>query len=107
MPVQALYDVVTDPPRALEDSFVLVARRITSTWLATRNVVASPDDVRLAAEFLARLGIRVEPLPDRLVRLASGSRSTVMSREAAVMTAIRCIVGSDAQRIVRSIARAA
>ncbi len=107
MPVDAIHDVVTDPPRAFADPFAFAARRITTTWLATRDVTASADDLRLAAEFLRRIGLTLEPLPGLLVRLVSGSCTTVMSREDAVMTAIRCVVARDAQRTVRSIARAA
>ena len=107
MPVQAIYDLVANPPLPLDDPFALSARRITATWLATREVTASADDLRLAAQSLQRIGTTLEPLPGLLVRLVSGGRSTVMSREAAVLTAIRCVAGFDAQRTTRSIARAA
>jgi hypothetical protein len=108
MPVHAIYDLVTDPPRPLDDPFALAARRITATWLATREVVASADDLRLAGQFLERVGLTMELLPGLLVRLVSAQgRATVMSREAAVIAAIRCVAGQDAQRTARSIARAA
>jgi hypothetical protein len=108
MPVHAIYDLVTDPPRPIEDPFALAARRITATWLATREVVASADDLRLAGQFLQRVGLTLEPLPGLLVRIISErGRETIMSREAAVMTAIRCVVAQDTQRTTRSIARAA
>lgn len=107
MPVHAIHDVVTGLPRPLDDPFALAARRITTTWLANREVVASTDDLRLAAEFLRRIGLTLEPLPGLLVRLVSGGRATVMSREDAVMTAIRCVAARDGRRTVRSIARAA
>jgi hypothetical protein len=108
MPVHAVYDLVTIPPLAIEEPFVLAARRITATWLATRDVTASADDLRLAAQFLQRIGLTLEPLPGLLVRLVSErGRATVMSREAAVLTAIRSIVALDAQRTARAIARAA
>jgi hypothetical protein len=108
MPVQASYDVLMDPPRALDEPFALAARRITATWLETRDVTASADDLRLAARFLQRVGLTLEPLPGLLVRLVSErGHETIMSREAAVMTAIRCIAGLDAPRTTRPIARAA
>jgi hypothetical protein len=108
MPVQANYDLVTNPPPALDDPFALAARRITATWLATREVTVSAGDLRLAAQFLQRVGLTLEPLPGLLVRLVSErGRATVMSREAAVITAIRCVVAQDTQRTTRSIARAA
>jgi hypothetical protein len=107
MPVQAVYDLVTQQPVPLEP-FALAARRITATWLETRDVVATGDDLRLAAGFLARIGLTVELLPGLLVRVASDrGRSTVMSREDAVMTAIRYLVTRDAHHTVRSVARAA
>jgi hypothetical protein len=108
MPVQALHDLVTSPPRPLDEPFALVARRITAAWLDTRDVVATGEDLRLAAQFLARVGLTVETLPGLLVRLVSTrGRSTVMSREAAVLTAIRCLVTRDGSHTVRSVARAA
>ena len=108
MPVQATYDLLSDPPRPVEVLFEIAAHRILTTWLETREVVATEDDVRLAAQFLRRAGISLEPISSSEVRLVSqGGESTVLTREAAVMTAIRCIAGLDAPRTTRPIARAA
>jgi hypothetical protein len=108
MPVQATYDLLTDPPRPVESPFELAARRIMATWLETRDVIATPHDLKLAAQFLKRVGLTLEPLSQFEVRLVSErGRSTVLTREAAVMTAIRSLVTLDLQRASRSIPRAA
>jgi len=107
MPVHATYDLLTDPPRPVESPFELAARRIMATWLETRCVVATPDDLRLATQFLRQVGVRLEPISAFEVRLVSErGRSTVLTREAAVMTAIRSLVTFEAQR-ASAIARAA
>ena len=108
MPVQATYDLLSDPPRPVEVLFEIAAHRILTTWLDTREVVATEDDVRLAAQFLRRAGISLEPLSSSEVRLVSQrGESTVLTREAAVLTAVRSLAALDAQRTARSIARAA
>ena len=108
MPVHAAYDLVSSPPPVVDSPFALAARRILETWLDTRELVATVEHVKLAGEFLQGRGLRLEPLSSGEVRLSSShGRATVMSREAAVMTAIRCLVGVDSQRTSRSVARAA
>ena len=108
MPVHASYDLLTDPPHPVESPFELAARRIMTTWLETRSVTVTQDDLRLAGQFLRRTGLTLEPLSTFEVRLVSErGRSTVLTREAAVMTAIRSLVALDLQRTTRSIARAA
>jgi hypothetical protein len=108
MPVHATYDVLSDPPRPVESPFELAAHRIMATWLETRQVVATPDDLRLAAQFLKRVGLTIEPLSPSEVRLVcERGRGTVLTREAAVMTALRSLVTLDVQRTSRSVPRAA
>jgi hypothetical protein len=108
MPVQATYDLLSDPPRPVEVLFEIAAHRILTTWLDTREVVATDDDVRLAAQFLRRAGISLEALSSSEVRLVSQrGESTVLTREAAVLTAVRSLAGLEAQRTPRTIARAA
>src|SRR5262245_6780663 len=105
MPVQATYDLVSHPPRPVEVLFEIAAHRILTTWLDTRDIVATEDDVRLAAQFLRRAGIPLEPVSASEVRLVSQrGESTVLTREAAVLTAVRSLAAVAAQR---SIARAA
>jgi len=107
MPVEATYDLLSDPPRPVEVLFEIAARRILTTWLETREVVATADDVRLAAQFLRRSGISLEPLEGSEVRRVSQrGESTVLTREAAILTAVRSLA-LEAQRTLRSIAHAA
>ena len=108
MPVHAVHDLLTDPPRSVESPFELAALRIMTTWLESRHVTATPDDVRLAAEFLKRVGLTIEPLSSFEVRLVSErGRSTVLTREAAVMTAIRALLTLVLQRASRPVPHAA
>ncbi len=108
MPVHAIYDLLADAPSPIDDPFALAARRITSAWLDAHEVVATPDDLRLASEFLRRVGLTVEALPTGRVRLVSqAGRETVVSRETAVMTAIRRLVTQDPQHPARDIGHAA
>ena len=105
---QATYDLLSDPPVRSEVLFEIAAHRILTTWLDTREVVATDDDVRLAGQFLRRAGLSLEPVSSSEVRLVSQrGESTVLSREAAVLTAVRSLAALEAQRIARSIARAA
>jgi hypothetical protein len=108
MSLYAILDPVVNPPRPIDEPFALAARRITATWLDTREVVATLDDLRLATSFLLRSGVTVEPMPACQVRIVSEQGlTTVTSREAAVMMAIRSLVALDARYDRRSIARAA
>ena len=105
MPVQATYDLLSDPPRPVEVLFEIAAHRILTTWLDTREVVATDDDVRLAGQFLRRAGLSLERVSGSEVRLVSQrGEVTVLSREAAVLTAVRSLAALDAQRTARSIA---
>jgi hypothetical protein len=107
MPVHAIHDLLTDPPRPVEQGFELAARRITATWLETRRVIASADDLRLAGQFLQRFGLTIEPLSGGDVRLVSErGTGSVMSREAAILTALRSLVGRG-QRPTRAFASTA
>ena len=108
MPVHSIDDLLEDPPRPIAAGFELAARRITATWLETREVVATPDDLRLATQFLKPLGVTIEPLCGCEVRLTSQSGlATIMSREDAILTALRSLVALETRRLPRSIARAA
>ena len=105
MPVDAIHDILTDRPHAVESPFELAARRIMATWLETRCVTATADDLRLAGQFLQRVGITLEALSGGEVRLVSErGQATVMTRGAVVLTAIRQLV---ALRLPRPVARAA
>jgi hypothetical protein len=108
MPVQATYDLLSDPPRPVEVLFEIAAHRILTTWLETRDIVASEDDVRLAAQYLRRSGVSLEPVSPSEVRLVSQrGESTTLTREAAVLAAVRSLAAVESPRPARSIARAA
>ena len=108
MPVHATYDLLSDPPRPVEVVFEVAARRILTGWLDTGAVVATVDDLRLAAQFLRRTGLTVELVSTFEVRLVSArGDSTVLTREAAILTAVRSLAALDVQRTTRSIASAA
>ena len=103
MPVDGVYEVLSDPPRPPEP-FELAARRMIDTWLDAGSVAATLDDLRLATSFLRTFGITLEPLVGCDVRVASErGTAAVMTREEAVMTAIRHLASLG----TRSIARAA
>jgi hypothetical protein len=105
MPVEGVYEVLSDPPREPESPFELAARRMIDTWLEAGCVAASPDDLRLATSFLRQFGITLEPLPGCQVRVVSERHGgAVMTREEAVMTAIRHLASLGTNR---SVARAA
>ncbi len=102
------YDVFGQPPRAVEWPFELAARRIAETWLATREIAATVDDLRLATPVLRECGIMVEATPGREVRLVSETgQTTTTTREMAILTAIRCLTTLRAHRSARSAQRAA
>jgi hypothetical protein len=94
MPIDAQLDVLNDPPRAAESRFELAARRRVDEWLAAGRIAATRDDLRIAADFLGRFGLVLEPLPGGDVRLRSPQgRSATMSRAAALVEALRCLAG--------------
>jgi len=108
MPVHATYDLLSDPPRPVEAVFEVAARRILTGWLDAGAVVATVEDLRLAAQFLRRTGLTVELVSTFEVRLVSQrGDSTVVTREDAILTAVRSLAALDTQRTTRSIARAA
>ena len=108
MPVDATYDVLNERPLPVESPFELAAPRILAGWLETRHVRVTDDDFRLAVQFLKRVGTTVEPLSTFDVRLVSErGQDSIVTREAAVLTAVRSLVALDVQRTARSIARAA
>jgi len=108
MPIEATYDLLCDPPRPVEVLFEIAARRILTTWLETRDVVATEDDLRLAAQFLHRSGLSLEPISSSEVRLVSQrGESTILTREAAILAAVRSLAAVESPRPTRSIARAA
>ena len=100
MSAYAIHDILSAPPPAIESPFELAALRITAGWLESRPVSATLADLRLAGEFLRTLGITIDPMPDdRRVRLVSEQgRESIVSREAAMLLAIRILAARESQR---------
>jgi len=95
MPVHATYDLLSDPPRPVEAVFEVAARRILTGWLDAGAVVATVEDLRLAAQFLRRTGLTVELVSTFEVRLVSQrGDSTVVTREDAILTAVRSLAAT-------------
>jgi hypothetical protein len=87
-----VFDVVNDPPCTVETRFALVAPRMLDAWIRTRRVEVSAGDLRIARQFLERVGVTVQEVPGVLVRLVHhDGRAEEMTREAAVMMAVRCL----------------
>jgi hypothetical protein len=92
MPVQALHDVTDRPPRAVESPFELAGRRLADRCLAAGRVAVDERDLRMAIDFLRRFGIAVEAGPGADLRiLSAASRATVVTREAVLVLALRCL----------------
>ncbi len=85
-------DLVAQEPVVVTTRFELAAARIADTWLGTRRVRVSRADFRITREFLEHDGWRVEEVPGVRVRLIHHRLSSEMSREAAVMVALRRLV---------------
>ena len=96
MPIQATYDVLNAPARVAGCRFELAARRVTEEWLALGRVQVSAEVLALAIEFLGRCGFVAEGVTGCHVRLLSeAGRPTILSREATVVMALRCLVALD------------
>ncbi len=92
-------EILDSPPRPVEMRFELAALRLADDWLRTGTVRASAADLQVAREFLVHVGFRVEELPGLQVRLLYPSgEATEMSREAAVMAALRRLAAREARR---------
>jgi hypothetical protein len=103
MPVHAVYDVLNTPPRVAGCRFELAARRLTEEWLARGRVDVSAEVLAFALEFLGRCGFIAEDLAGGDVRLQSDAgRAAVVSREAAMVMALRGLVALQGRSAVRS-----
>jgi hypothetical protein len=70
--------------------FELAVRPMIERWMAAGRITISAADVQLAREFLEQCGWKVEELPGGVLRIVKGrGRSEEMSREAAVVAALR------------------
>ncbi len=82
-----LTETIAHPVRT---RFELAIGRMMDAWLTARRIEITAADVKLACEFLEENGCRVEDAPHARVRVVSREgRSQEMTREAAVLTALR------------------
>ena len=89
-------NVLDDPARPVKTRFELAAWRMVEGWLTAGRIHVSAGDVQIACEFLEHTGSRVEDMPGLLVRVVNGEgRPQEMTREAAVMTALRRLASRD------------
>ncbi|HEV7735307.1 MAG TPA: hypothetical protein VGR62_24255 [Candidatus Binatia bacterium] len=87
-------NVVEERPKTVANRFELAASRMAEEWLNAGHMSVSAGDLRIAREFLEQVGITVEETPGVLVRLNyRDGRSQEMTREAAVMLALRRLAG--------------
>jgi hypothetical protein len=87
-----------DLPRAIATQFELSAARLMESWITAGSVHVSAGDLRMAAEFLRQVGWQVEETAGLMVKLRGADGCTrEVTREAAIMFAVRCLTGQDAQ----------
>lgn len=88
------HDVMDNPARPVRTRFELAVRRMVDTWLETGQVRVSAGDAKLAREFLEQAGCTVEDVPGTMMRVVNREgRAQEMTREAAVMVALRRLAG--------------
>ena len=75
--------------------FEIAAARMVDSWLAAGRVEISRSDVDLAREFLDESGWRVAEVESGLRVVRRDGRVQQMSREAAVMAALRKLATRD------------
>jgi hypothetical protein len=86
-------DVLENRPFEVRTRFELAAVRMADTWIRTRRLRVSPEDFRIVRDYLERDGWTVEDVPGVRVRLRHRTfRSEEMTREAAVLVALRRLV---------------
>src|SRR5262245_61488871 len=109
MPTETSYDVTSELPRPVGSRFELAARRLMESWLATGRLRVARDDFQLATDFLVRSGLKVQGLTGGDARIVSEQgRSSVVTREGAVVLALRRMAALDAEHALASVvARAA
>lgn len=88
-------DVLEHRPRLVRTRFELAARRLVECWLAGGRMRVSASDMQLATEFLEAAGWKVENVEGAYVRVARHGRAQELTREAAVMIALRRLASED------------
>jgi hypothetical protein len=87
-----------DLPRAIATQFELFAARLMESWITAGSVHVSAGDLRMAAEFLRQVGWQVEETAGLMVKLRGvDGRTREVTREAALVFAVRCLTGQEAQ----------
>ena len=87
-----------DRPREIATQFELFAARLMETWIVAGQVQVSSGDLRMAADFLRQVGWTVEETAGLMVRIrARDGRTQEMTREAAMLFAVRCLAGQQEQ----------
>jgi hypothetical protein len=88
------HDIDQERPRTIATQFELFAAKLMETWISEGHVSVSAGDLRMAAEFLEQVGWTVEEIAGLMVRLrARDGRTREMTREAAMLFAVRCLTG--------------
>jgi len=87
-----------DLPRNIATRFELFAAKLMESWISAGSVQVSSGDLRMAAEFLRQVGWQVEEVAGLMVKLrGSDGRTHEMTREAAMLFAVRCLTGREDQ----------
>jgi hypothetical protein len=87
-----------DLPRAIATQFELFAARLMESWITAGSVQVSAGDLRMAAEFLRQVGWQVEETAGLMVKLrGTDGRTCEVTREAALVFAVRRLTGQDVQ----------
>jgi hypothetical protein len=85
-------------PRRIATQFELFASKLMETWISAGAVHVTADDLRMAAEFLRIVGWRVEETAGLMVKLrGADGRTREMTREAAMLFAVRTLAGQEVQ----------
>jgi hypothetical protein len=89
------YDLTEKRARPVRTRFELAVGRMMDAWIAAGRVRVSPRDVKLAREFLEQTGWTFEETSNARVRVVNQQgRAQEMTREAAVVTAMRRLVSA-------------
>ena len=85
-------------PRPIESQFELFAAKLMESWISAGSVQVSAGDLRMAAEFLRQVGWQVEETAGLMVKLrGTDGRTREMTREDAMLFAVRCLTGREGQ----------
>jgi hypothetical protein len=87
--------VTEERARPVSTRFELAVGRMVERWLAAGRVQISAGDVRLAREFLEHSGCKVEELPCGSLRVSRKGHDEEMTREAAVVEALRRLAADN------------